>query len=129
MEDTRELPPPTVEAAEIEGYVDEAREATRHAYRLLREGAPAAEALAQALPGSIERLYRVGHGAEAEAVAGSLLERLSPEESGDPQAFARGLRLGFAAGCLVQWRVLELLVGEEIPLWPVQRYSTDRQVD
>lgn len=129
MLDTQEAAPPTEEAAEMERYVAEAREATEAAYQLLRRGAPAASRMAAALPSRLEDLYRVGHGADASALVEQLLTALPPRAPTGGDAFAEGVRLGFAAGCLVQWRVLEYLIGEEMPLWPVQRYSTDRQVD
>jgi len=129
MVETRELPPPSEEAAVVERYVREAREATESAYQLLRRGAPAASGMAAALPSRLDALYRTGRGADASRFVDELLERLRPGTAGGDDAFAEGVRLGFAAGCLVQWRVLEYLAGEEMPLWPVQHYSSDCQVD
>ncbi|HHX38903.1 MAG TPA: hypothetical protein GX715_02970 [Armatimonadetes bacterium] len=129
MAETRELPPPSEEAAEMERYVRETREATESAYQLLRRGAPAASRMAAALPSYLEALYHTGRGADAARFVDQLLETLRSGAAGREDAFAEGVRLGFAAGCLVQWRVLEYLAGEEMPLWPVQHYSSDRQVD
>ncbi|MBI3945905.1 MAG: hypothetical protein HY321_08295 [Armatimonadetes bacterium] len=117
------------EAKEIERFVDEAREATDHAYALLRDGSAAACALADALPTSVGGLFEAGHGPQARALVQRLAEALRADEDTDSEGFARGLQLGFAAGCLVQWRILEYLVGEEMPLWPVQTFSAEQQVD
>lgn len=126
---TTEAAAPEQETEAMERFVDAARDATERAYLFLRGDAAAAAELARALTPSAEQVYSTGHGAQAARLVERLVAELDLPEGVDPESFRRGVRAGFAAGCLTQWRVLEYLVGEEMPLWPVERSSVDRQVD